>query len=163
MVHRMNYSRDLARIETITREARTAAWGNKLIPGDGQKKVKINLSGGHRFDENGDMVGGRMLEMIVDGNDVFISDDNGALIKVDASTAVRPSISDTWILKHVKRLFHTVIRRDQAMRVTQESESDDASTSEMSSSDHQGTATKGRRAAVKAGGMRRKATRARNH
>jgi hypothetical protein len=39
MVHRMNYSRDLARIETITREARTAAWGNKLIPGDGQKKV----------------------------------------------------------------------------------------------------------------------------
>jgi hypothetical protein len=39
MVQRMNYNRDLARIEAITRDARTAAWGNKLVPGEGKKKV----------------------------------------------------------------------------------------------------------------------------
>jgi DnaJ family protein C protein 1 len=40
MVQKMNYNRDLARIETIIQNAKTAAWGNKLIPADGQKKVR---------------------------------------------------------------------------------------------------------------------------
>lgn len=36
---KMNYNRDVVRIEKIIHEAKIAAWGNKLVPGAGQKKV----------------------------------------------------------------------------------------------------------------------------
>jgi DnaJ family protein C protein 1 len=36
----MNYKRDLERIERFTREAKAAAWGPKLVPSEGQRKVK---------------------------------------------------------------------------------------------------------------------------
>ena len=39
LVQKMNYNRDLKRIETILEQARSAAWGSKLIPGEGQRKV----------------------------------------------------------------------------------------------------------------------------
>jgi len=35
----MNYKRDLERIEKFIREARLAAWGNNLVPVQGQRKV----------------------------------------------------------------------------------------------------------------------------
>ena len=41
MVQRMNYKRDLARIEYVIGQARSAAWGNKIVPGEGQRKVLI--------------------------------------------------------------------------------------------------------------------------
>ena len=40
MVQRMNYKRDLARIEDVVGKARSAAWGNSLTPGQGQRKVR---------------------------------------------------------------------------------------------------------------------------
>jgi DnaJ homolog subfamily C member 1 len=39
LVQRMNYTRDLQRIEKIRGEARSAAWGPKLVPSEGQRKV----------------------------------------------------------------------------------------------------------------------------
>ena len=39
MVQKMNYNRDLKRIEWIVEQARTAAWGSKLNPVEGQRKV----------------------------------------------------------------------------------------------------------------------------
>ena len=35
----MNYKRDLVRIEHITGKAKAAAWGPKLVPIAGQRKV----------------------------------------------------------------------------------------------------------------------------
>ncbi|EEB90439.1 hypothetical protein MPER_11353 [Moniliophthora perniciosa FA553] len=40
LVQRMNYKRDLARIESVTREARLAAWGAKMVPIEGQRKQR---------------------------------------------------------------------------------------------------------------------------
>ena len=39
LVQRLNYTRDLKRIDWIVSQARTAAWGSKLNPVEGQRKV----------------------------------------------------------------------------------------------------------------------------
>jgi hypothetical protein len=36
----MNYKRDLERVERFVREARASAWGPKMIPTEGKKKVR---------------------------------------------------------------------------------------------------------------------------
>ena len=45
LVQRMNYNRDLKRIEWIVGQARQAAWGAKLNPIEGQRKVSTWSSG----------------------------------------------------------------------------------------------------------------------
>lgn len=47
MVQKLNYARDLERIERIRQDARTTAWGNRLVPPEGQKKVSVILTGWH--------------------------------------------------------------------------------------------------------------------
>lgn len=49
LVLKMNYNRDLRRIEEIVGKARTAAWGAKLSPVEGQRKV--NCFGALRLTE----------------------------------------------------------------------------------------------------------------
>ena len=39
IVQRLNYNRDLQRIEWIVEQARTSAWGSKMTPQEGQRKV----------------------------------------------------------------------------------------------------------------------------
>lgn len=70
MVQRINHKKDLARIELIIRRARKAAWGPKFIPVNGQRKVKVNL--GDEHDEDGDIVGSKFLEMVVDEQGVYL-------------------------------------------------------------------------------------------
>ena len=41
MVQRLNYAKDLERIEKIRLDARTAAWGSRSVPPEGQKKVSV--------------------------------------------------------------------------------------------------------------------------
>lgn len=87
----MNYSRDLERIQRFIRQARASAWGPKLIPVSGARKVyitymslklsglmeclqvKVPVGGGGQVDEDGNSTqGGRVLELVVDGEEVFI-------------------------------------------------------------------------------------------
>ena len=85
----MNYARDLKRVDEVISQAKTAAWGNKLTPGEGQRKVrvcrnyairvlkfvsqvKVNLGGAPRLDGDGNLIPGRMVDMVVEGSDVFI-------------------------------------------------------------------------------------------
>ena len=70
MVQRINHKKDLARIELILVRARKAAWGPKLIPTGGQRKVRVNL--GDEHDEDGDVVGSKFLDMVVDEEGVFL-------------------------------------------------------------------------------------------
>jgi hypothetical protein len=70
VVQRINHKQDLARIELISHRARKAAWGPKLIPVNGQRKVRVNL--GDERDEDGDVVGPKFLEMVVDEEHVYL-------------------------------------------------------------------------------------------
>lgn len=40
VVQRINYRRDLARIERFVSEARSAAWGPRMVPLEGKRKVR---------------------------------------------------------------------------------------------------------------------------
>ncbi|KAI0677599.1 DnaJ-domain-containing protein [Trametes maxima] len=175
LVQKMNYNRDLKRINEIRDQARAAAWGAKLTPLEGQRKVKISLGGGPRLDEDGNVVGGRMVDMVVEGEKVYILEGDGSLLPVDDETAVAPSIKRTWFLALVTGLVQKVARRDGATIEDtstgpsgggEESDSGSGTASDVTGS---GAATptgssasggsKGRAATTMAGGRRRKAVR----
>ena len=40
VVQKMNYKRDSERVEKIIQDAKAAAWGPKMIPVEGQRKVR---------------------------------------------------------------------------------------------------------------------------
>jgi DnaJ family protein C protein 1 len=67
MVQKLNYNRDTGRVRELQSAARQAAWGPKLVPMEGRRKVKIPL-GPQR--EDGSI--GRTIDVVVEGNgDVF--------------------------------------------------------------------------------------------
>lgn len=170
LVQRMNYKRDLERIEVVTREARLAAWGAKMTPVEGQRKVKINLGGPMRFDEDGNRLPGRMIDLVVSGDAVYILDPSGDMHPVDASTAVPASFSRTWFISLLRSLYHLASSQFKAKGTDtngngiSESEFEDGyDSSATSDTPGSGTATPQYpgQPAVKSGGRRRKVTRKR--
>ncbi|KAI0921080.1 hypothetical protein AcW1_004826 [Taiwanofungus camphoratus] len=175
LVQRMNYQRDLKRIEWIISQAKSAAWGSKMIPAtEGQRKVRVNLGGGPRLDDDGNIVGGKMVDMVVEGNEVYILEADGDLLPVNSDTAVPPSLKRTWFLSFLIGLYHRLIKRTglelESRPVENGDDTDDASATasdvpgsgaatpkEMHAPAKSGRAT----AAVMAGGRRRKAVRKR--
>lgn len=89
IIQGMNYKRDLQRIEDIISRARSAAWGPKLVPVPGKRKVssapqrlldshplkrlivQVRVALGPGKDEDGN-TDSKQLDMVVDGQDVFI-------------------------------------------------------------------------------------------
>lgn len=70
LIKSINYKKDLERIELIVAKAKSAAWGPKMVPLPGKRKVRVNL--GEARDENGEVTGSKFLDMIVEGSDVFL-------------------------------------------------------------------------------------------
>ncbi|KAI0092693.1 DnaJ-domain-containing protein [Irpex rosettiformis] len=173
VVQSLNYKRDKKRVEEIVGQARSAAWGNKLTPGEGQRKVKINLGGKPRVDEDGNLIPGRMVDMVVEGSDVFFLDSDGSLHIVDDSTAIPPAIRRTWFVLLVTNLWDKYVpQRKSTEEGTAGTDEDDIDESQ-SGTEGSGTVTpkegvngvasrpgSGRGAATTmAGGRRRKAVR----
>lgn len=172
LVQTLNYKRDLRRVELAIRDARLAAWGPKMEPLQGKRKVKVNLGGGPRRDEDGNVVAGKMLDMVVEQDNVFILDPSGSLHLLDTSSATPAAISRTWFIE----LLIGSIRKFRYSKDNSHKEVDDeqsAPTVNRPDSPASGTATHsgasegeeprqaGYAATVKAGGRRRKATRKR--
>ncbi|KAG9218985.1 hypothetical protein CCMSSC00406_0001395 [Pleurotus cornucopiae] len=165
IIQNMTYKTHLKRIEKIVQDAQQAAWGAKMIPGEGEKRVKVNL-GGPSYDDDGYPIAGKSISMVVRGLDVFIRNPDGSEEAVNASTAVRPALSTTWFPSLIHSLVGKVLgRRNESNEVNNDepaSEVEDTDGEPGSVSDSKsGTATplEGRPAAVKAGGKRRKAIR----
>ncbi|KAH7914200.1 DnaJ domain-containing protein [Hygrophoropsis aurantiaca] len=174
LVQRLNYTRDLAKIEQTIRDARLAAWGQKMEPLQGKRKVKVNLGGGARVDDEGNYVNGRTIDMVVDGDQVYIFDPSGDHHLLDTGSAVRPAISRTWFIVLVSSLFQKITgRKDEDIDKEDDKdaiETDDASDSPASGSVTPSGASEaeskhdlkaGRAAVAMAGGRRRKAVRKR--
>jgi len=71
LVQNMNYKKDLERINQITGKAKATAWGPKMIPVKGQRKVRVGL--GESRDEDGEVVGSKFIDMVVEDNgDVYL-------------------------------------------------------------------------------------------
>jgi len=173
LVQRINYKRDLQRIERIVGKAKAAAWGPKMIPVNGKRKVKVNL--GDARDGDGEYTGTKWLDMVVENSQVFLLDPSGEIHLIDESTAIRPAIKSTWfiavILSVVNRFagprqLHaekeeysaqnggTTTNYDVKPNVDSDGTSSDAADSEASTSKKVESRVK--MPTVKAGGMRRK-------
>ncbi|KAI0686431.1 DnaJ-domain-containing protein [Cytidiella melzeri] len=172
VVQSINYKRDLQRVEKIVGQARSAAWGNKLTPGEGQRKVKVNLGGGSRYDAEGNPLQGRWVDMVVDGNDVFFVDSDGSLHPVDNSTAIPPSVRRTWFVSLVTSCWekHIPSRKSTGAGSAKGDQEDNGESQSGTEGPGSGTVTPkegangsksgGRAAATSmAGGRRRKAVR----
>jgi len=154
MVQKLNYARDLERIERIRQEARTTAWGNRLVPPEGQKKVRVNLGG---RDEEGNALPGKMIDMVVEGENVYIAED-GELILLDASSATPASLKNTWLVGLFRRLGAIILRHEKSgEKEIADSTSPEDSGSEVGGYDSSSSKKARRVAAGRAGGMRRKA------
>jgi len=157
MVQRLNYTKDLGRIERIRQDARTAAWGNRLVPPEGQKKVRVNLGGGTRFDEEGNALPGKMIDMVVEGENIFIAED-GEFILLDASSATPPSLKNTWFVGLFRWIGETLWKPEGSReKETAVNTSAEESGSETGGYDSSSSRKARRMAAGRAGGMRRKA------
>ncbi|KZW04216.1 hypothetical protein EXIGLDRAFT_758512 [Exidia glandulosa HHB12029] len=166
MVQRMNYKRDIARIERFVNEARRQAWGPKLNKVEGRRKVRINLGASPvQYDEDGNEIGGgggggggnRYLEMVVEGDNVFIVEGDGELIPLDTSAATYPTWKTTW----PATLAASLVARVTGKRAAPEAagngaDEEDETESEAPASGY--TTPSGGKAqpAVKAGGSRRR-------
>jgi len=124
LVQKVNYTRDIAKVRQTIHDARLAAWGPKMDPLQGKRKVRLNIGGGPRMDEGGNIVPGKMIDVVVDGNDVYISDGSEAHL-LNESSAVRPAISRTWFVS----LIGGFVRRKQSVEeAEEESEEESEST-----------------------------------
>ncbi|KAG6869270.1 hypothetical protein C0993_000023 [Termitomyces sp. T159_Od127] len=102
LVQKMNYKKDLERIDRIRQQARTTAWGPKAIPLEGQRKVKVNLSGEESTNN-------RWIDLVVEGQNVYILDSSGNMEILDASAATPPSVYNTWFIALIMSLVRKVI------------------------------------------------------
>ncbi|KAF9780123.1 DnaJ-domain-containing protein [Thelephora terrestris] len=157
MVQKLNYAKDVERIERIRHDARTTAWGNRLVPPEGQKKVRVNLGGRIRFDEDGNALPGKMIDMVVEGENVYIAED-GELILLDASSATPASLNNTWFVGLFRWFGSIVWRREKSgEKETADNTSPEDSGSETGGYDSSSSKKARRMATGRAGGMRRKA------
>ncbi|KAH9482729.1 putative J domain-containing protein C2E1P5.03 [Psilocybe cubensis] len=104
VIQGINYRKDLERIELIVSQAKAAAWGPKMVPVAGQRKVRVNL--GESRDEDGEVTGKRWLDMVVEDSCVYLLEPNGDMHLIDASTAVKPSIANTWFIVLLRSLLN---------------------------------------------------------
>ncbi|CAA7259842.1 unnamed protein product [Cyclocybe aegerita] len=174
VVQRFNYKKDLARIEVIVGKAKAAAWGPKMIPVNGQRKVRVNLGDSY---EDGYSAGAKFLDMVVDEQHVYLLEPSGDMHLIDASTATPASISNTWFIVLVRSLYHKAagvkptdspggsdpVESEKPITSAPDIDSDDGSSTNGSEATRSGTSTPrrgddaGKRLpTAKAGGMRRK-------
>ncbi|KAF7775992.1 hypothetical protein Agabi119p4_4385 [Agaricus bisporus var. burnettii] len=141
LIQRINYKKDLARIELITRRAKRAAWGPKLVPLAGQRKVRVSL--GQEYDEDGFVDNSRSIEMVVEGQDVYIFDDDGELQPIDNSTATTPSFGNTWFIALVKSVYHKLTSKEKSDDVIQHPDVDTSAGFDVSDSSDETSDTTG--------------------
>jgi len=173
LVQSINYKRDLRRVEQTIRGARLAAWGQKMEPLQGKRKVKVNIGGGPRQDENGNVIPGKMLDMVVEQDNVYILDSSGIMHLLDTSSATPAAISKTWFVVLVIDAIHKFFpsknnsleeANDQQKPVDNDDGSDSPTSGTVTPSgatEGEETVQAGHVAASKAGGRRRKAPRKR--
>ncbi|KAH8113263.1 DnaJ-domain-containing protein [Phellopilus nigrolimitatus] len=125
VVQGMNYKRDLARIDRFVTEARLAAWGAKMVPLEGKRKVRVNLGGRAYVDGDGNVVPGKQIDMVVENNDVFILEPDGSLLSLDSDAASPASITSTWFISLVLSAFRK--KEEKQANLVEDKDEDDVS------------------------------------
>lgn len=102
----INRQRDLARIARLQKNAKAIAYGPRAVPFEKgtKRKVRVPLSGA---DPSEDTRGMRMIDLMVDGQDVYVVSGSGAhdIVPLDESMAPAPLLMDTWVISLARQAF----------------------------------------------------------
>lgn len=135
----------------------------------------MNLGGVARFDEEGNGIPGKMIDMVVEGENVYIVSlrvragnllfqlifslaqaEDGELILLDASSATRASLRNTWFIGLLRWLGGKFMKHEESgENETAANPSPEDSGSEVGGYDSSSSKKARRMAAGRAGGMRR--------
>ncbi|KDQ20672.1 hypothetical protein BOTBODRAFT_26686 [Botryobasidium botryosum FD-172 SS1] len=155
VISRMNHKRDLARIDDIARQAKLQAWGPRMVPLEGQRKVRVGLGGHPGQDE-----GGRGIDVLVSPEACYLLEDD-ELVPLDSTLAPSPSFANTWFIALIRSLVSRVLPKSSSPTTeavsASEAETTEVEETDATASDSAPIKINGAAAAVKAGGRRRKA------
>jgi len=152
-----NRTKDLARVDRFVRLGKASAWGPKGVPLEGKRKVRVPVAGGD--DTAARSAGGRMVDLLVDGTDVYLTGPDHEPVLLDESMAPIPRLQDTWAAALAVKVYERIATLTGLKKPEVAFESDeelvDAETSGEETIAAKGTTTS-RQPANKAGGKRRK-------
>ncbi|QRV88040.1 DnaJ domain protein [Ceratobasidium sp. AG-Ba] len=157
-VKRMNYSRDLERVRDLVSRAKLAAWGPRLVPVEGSRKVRIPASPAAADAMNAmDQQRARTIEFVVDGDgSVWHIDEEGEQL-FDEGILSKPSMGTTW----APSLFKSAVAKITGKKQTGESVHENGVDQSANTSEAEGSDAATATGVEKASGKKRKANKRR--
>jgi len=158
VIQKFNRTRDLARVERFVRLGKAAAYGPKGLPIEGKRKVRVPVGGEGPGEGNAGARTGRMVDLLVDGTDVYITGPDHEPVLLEPAMVPEPRLQDTWVVSLALKAYARItgIKPDAALETDEDVDglvevetNGDAVSNGVASS---------RQPAVKAGGKRRKTT-----
>ncbi|KAH7343241.1 DnaJ domain-containing protein [Rhizoctonia solani] len=107
-VQKMNYARDLKRIQDLVSRAKLAAWGPRMIPVEGTRKVRIPATQVSAEEMSQGMGSTRTIELVVKGDGTVWHNVGDGEELFDESILPEPAFSSTWAPSLVKALIGKV-------------------------------------------------------
>ncbi|CAE6422498.1 unnamed protein product [Rhizoctonia solani] len=94
-VQKMNYGRDLERVRDLVSRAKLAAWGPRMIPIEGTRKVRIpaTQASAEEMSHGGNT---RTIELVVKGDGTVWHNTGDGEDLFDESILFKPAFSSTW-------------------------------------------------------------------
>ncbi|CCO27542.1 hypothetical protein BN14_01523 [Rhizoctonia solani AG-1 IB] len=91
----MNYARDLERIRDLVNRAKLAAWGPRMVPVEGTRKVRIpaTQASGEEMSYGGNT---RTIELVVKGDGTVWHNTGDGEDLFDETILPKPAFSSTW-------------------------------------------------------------------
>ncbi|KAG9093437.1 hypothetical protein FS749_014386 [Ceratobasidium sp. UAMH 11750] len=156
-VKRMNYARDLKRVRDLVGRAKLAAWGPRMVPVEGSRKVRIPAVANTGVEGmDGMEQRARTIEFVVEGDgSVWHIDQDGEQL-FDESILSKPSMGTTWAPSLVMSAATKVTGKKPGPAAQENGVNQSATTSDAETSDA-ATAT----GMEKVGGKKRKANKRR--
>jgi len=113
----INRQRNLQRIDRLSKQAKSIAYGPKGVPFEKgvKRKVRVPVNGGTDSSEN--RKAGRMVDLLVDGTDVYVIGSHEPAL-LSRSMAPRPRFIDTWAISLIRSLYSTLPFAKQQRVVT---------------------------------------------
>ncbi|KAB5592079.1 hypothetical protein CTheo_4461 [Ceratobasidium theobromae] len=152
-VQKMNYKRDLERIRDIVNRAKLAAWGPRMIPVEGARKVRIPATQPSTEEMNFGAGSARTIELVVKGDGSVWHNDGESEQLFTESILTKPAMASTWAPSLAKSLIGKVTGKKPEIPEVHENGVDETATASETEASDAATAT----GVEKAGGKKRKA------
>ncbi|CUA67809.1 putative J domain-containing protein C2E1P5,03 [Rhizoctonia solani] len=107
-VQKMNYTRDLERVRDLVNRAKLAAWGPRMVPVEGSRKVRIPATQVSAEEMSNGMGSTRTIELVVKGDGTVWHNTGDGDELFDESILPKPAFGSTWAPSLVKSLVGKV-------------------------------------------------------